>query len=106
MILARFERAAHGFCAFSVRGHAGYGVAGEDIVCASVSSAVMLTVNGITECAGIAAQVCVCEDEISCRLPKADDRGDLLINALHLHLTCLQEEYPENVQVSLCERQE
>ena len=34
---------------FVVSGHAGYAENGKDIVCASVSSAVQMAINGITE---------------------------------------------------------
>ena len=42
---------------FRVTGHAGYAESGSDIVCAGVTTAVQLVANGITECAGIIAEV-------------------------------------------------
>lgn len=99
MIDAQFEQSAQGFQSFSVRGHAGYGQAGEDVVCAAVSSAVMLTANGVTQCAGVAAQVEEREGEISCRLPRESGQGPLFLEALWLHLTCLEEQYPGCIRV-------
>ena len=99
MIDAQFEQSARGFEAFSVRGHAGYADAGEDVVCAAVSSAVMLTANGVTQCAGVPAQVEEGENLISCRLPKESGQGPLFLEALWLHLTCLQEQYPAFIRV-------
>ena len=49
MIEAEFLTYNGGFVGFSVSGHAGAGVFGKDVVCAAVSSAVMLTANTITD---------------------------------------------------------
>ncbi len=52
MICARFFRKNGSLSSVAaISGHAGFADAGEDIVCASVSSAVQLVANGITECA-------------------------------------------------------
>lgn len=49
MIKAEFLNYAGGYVGFSVSGHAGAGEYGHDIVCSAVTSAVMLTVNTITD---------------------------------------------------------
>lgn len=49
MIEAEFLNYNGALVGFSVSGHADSGVFGRDIVCASVSSAVMLTANTITD---------------------------------------------------------
>ncbi len=49
MIKAEFLKYAGGYVGFSVTGHAGAGEYGHDIVCAAVTSAVMLTANTITD---------------------------------------------------------
>ncbi len=49
MIDAEFLRYDGSFVGFSVSGHAGSGPFGKDIMCAAVSSAVMLTANTITD---------------------------------------------------------
>lgn len=48
MVNARFYRKNGLYCGFIISGHAG-GEFGQDIVCAAVSSAVMLTVNTLTD---------------------------------------------------------
>ena len=53
------------FSGFSVSGHAGYGSEGNDIVCAAVSSTVMLVCNTITEFFKANAEVKVMENEIT-----------------------------------------
>ena len=57
MITAQFQKSGQKFKAFSIEGHAGYADAGRDIVCASVTSAVQLTANAITEQFGEKAEV-------------------------------------------------
>ena len=102
MIEARFNKSGEELVGFSVTGHAGYDIEGFDIVCASVSSAVMLTCNAITEVFGIRADISAEDNLISCKTaPSAD--GSKLIESLLIHLTALSEEYPENVTVKISE---
>ena len=69
MITVRFQKSGSRLRAFSISGHAGYADAGQDIVCASVTSAVQLTANAITEQFGERAAVTVEENQISLLLP-------------------------------------
>jgi len=83
-----------------VVGHAGFADLGEDIVCASVSSAVQLCANGITEVLCENAQVSVCENEVSITLSKNSSTAAVaFIEALRLHLTILREQFPENIEI-------
>ena len=97
MICAVFS----GFWAVKITGHAGLADYGKDIVCASVSSAVQLCANGITEILRENAQVNVCENEVSIKLPKdASTAAVAFIQALRLHLTILKEQFPENIEIT------
>lgn len=49
MIKAVFAVKGEKFIGFTVKGHSGYAESGNDIICAGVSSALMLTVNTITD---------------------------------------------------------
>ena len=102
MINASFLRSGGRLSGFSVTGHAGYGDEGTDIVCAGVSSAVMLICNAVTVVYGIGADVSIRENEISLRSDGSGD-ADRLISALQLHLEALSEEYPENISVNISE---
>lgn len=87
---------------FRLKGHAGAGVSGNDIVCAAVSSAAYMVANTITEVLRISADVFV------------DDRGEMRLDApldeapkcqeillgFRLHLLELEKEYPKNLKVS------
>ena len=77
MICADFFRNKHDkLVGFRITGHAGYADHGEDICCASVSSAVMLTANTVTEAFKINAKVAVEENEIILKLE--NDKAELL----------------------------
>lgn len=49
MTRATFVRKDGLLCGFTLRGHAGAGVSGTDVVCAAISSAAYLAANTITE---------------------------------------------------------
>lgn len=104
MITVHFGRSSQGLVAFSISGHAGYADAGQDIVCASVTSAVQLTANAITEQFGVNAKVTVDENKISLRLPTGAKKGaQLLLEALFEHLTVLSEDYKNTIQIIVSE---
>ncbi len=102
MIEARFTASRGKLCGFSVSGHSGYDSEGADIVCASVSSAVMLICNALTEVFGVKAKVEQKENLITCKVPE-EDAAQKLLEALRLHLELLAEDYPENVTVKISE---
>ena len=89
---------------FSLSGHAGYGKAGEDIVCAAVSSAAYLTVNTVTEILHADAQVSAEDGEMYVRVSRssiADCRS--IFAGFKLHMIGLEEQYSENIRVSYLE---
>ena len=81
---------------FLISGHSGFAENGEDIVCASVSSAAYMVANTITEILKVNAEI-----EVN------DGRMKLIVNEEHrhiakdillglkLHLEGLEEQYPE-----------
>ena len=108
MIRAEFFSKAGRLTGFSVSGHAGYADAGEDIVCAAVSSAVQLTANGITEVLGVKARVTAENDTVSLKmdsLPREDAEtlfryvihGSFAVNRAHNFVK--DEKWPHDVQM-------
>ena len=69
MIFAEFFIKNSAYVGFKFKGHAGYDDFGNDIVCASVSSAVQLTANTITEFFGIDAALMI-DSSSDVNLPK------------------------------------
>ena len=105
MICVRFMTTASGeIVGFSVDGHADYGEAGTDIVCAAVSSAAYMTANTITEVLHADAQVSVDEGEMLVRVTRSQAAScrDILAG-FKLHMIGLEEQYPENIRVSYLE---
>ena len=73
---------------FSLQGHAGYGEAGQDIVCSAVSS----------------ASLRVGEGEMFFRIePKDEPRCRELLQGFKLHLQSLEEQYPSALRVAYME---
>jgi hypothetical protein rflaF_00230 len=102
MITASFKMTEDGrsIKAFCVKGHSGYADAGNDIVCASVSSAVMLTVNTAAEFFGIDLDINVDEGDIRCEVKEISENSDRLLNSLKAHLSEVSNEFPNNLKVT------
>ena len=104
MIRVEFTKSGELLTSFSVSGHAGYDDYGHDIVCASVSSAVQLTANGITAVLKLPAKVDVEENLIRVTLPSRQrEKGQPFLQALLLHLRLLAQDYEGTIQVNLSE---
>ena len=91
---------------FDSQGHSGYAEAGEDIVCAAITSAIRLVDATINDVLGLAASVKVKENEalISLRLPgglapTAESTCQALLTGLMVYFAELHDEYPENIEV-------
>ena len=102
MIYAVFESENGRFCKCSVKGHAGFADAGQDIVCAAVSSAVQLTANLITETFQEQAEVSADDNLISIVLKHPDaGNGFLILEGLLTHLQCISEDYPRTIKLKI-----
>lgn len=90
---------------FSMQGHADYGEAGQDIVCAAVSSSAYLVVNTLTEVRHVAPlSLRVGEGEMFFRVePKDEPLCRDLLQGLKLHLQALEEQYPGCLKVGYLE---
>ena len=97
MIKAVFSLSDEQFIGFTVKGHAGAAQHGQDIICAGVSSAVMLTINTITDFIGAEANVDISPEKegyaaLSLTKPY-DENASLMIKSFFAHLSILEEEY-------------
>ena len=91
---------------FQVEGHSGLAEAGEDVLCAAITSAVRLTECAVNDVLGLEAAVKVSQKDaaISLRLPnklegEANAVCQTLLTALMLYFVQLQEEYPQHIIV-------
>ena len=106
MIEATFHMEGSRIESFKVEGHSGLAPAGEDILCAAVTSAVRLTECAVNDVLGLEASVKVKSEKalISLKLPVGlgqtnESTCQTLLTALMLYLSQLHEEYPENIIV-------
>lgn len=95
MVTAKFLKKQGLYAGFIISGHAGSAEYGQDIVCAGVSSAVMLAVNTITEFFCSDAKVRNEENKIGLLLinPEDDVNARTVLYSLKTHLELLAEEY-------------
>ncbi len=102
MIHAVFQSKYGKFSYFSIHGHAGFADAGQDIVCAAVSSAVQLIANLITETFQESAEISSEHNKIQINLNFPDSgAGSSLLQALQMHLQYIAEEYPNTIQITI-----
>ena len=101
MISIDFFAAQGALTGFSAHGHADTAPYGEDIVCAAVSSACLLTANTITEVLHLPAAAEMKDGFLQLRL--SGDTAQALLQGLKLHLSALSEQYPQSIQVLISE---
>lgn len=82
-----------------ISGHAGYDEYGKDIVCASVSSVIMTTVNSIMNIDNSSISYMDDGDKIIIEKLNDNDIVDKLLNTMILILKDLEEQYKENIKV-------
>ena len=83
----------------SILGHADYAEYGKDIVCASVSSIVMCSVEAIASFDTSTIDIKQSKDKLDIIIKKEDNITNKLINNM---LNCLQElekKYPKNIEI-------
>jgi uncharacterized protein YsxB (DUF464 family) len=103
MITAVFYKKGVIYSGFKVSGHAEYAEYGQDIVCASVSSAVQLTANLITEVFSLKSDVMVDGDAVTLEVAEVCKEAGLLIDGLRMHLELLSEEFENTIITKISE---
>ena len=83
----------------TVSGHSGYEERGKDIVCASVSSIVITTINAIIEIDNDAIDYSDLENKITIRILKDDEIVNKLINNMILLLEQLEKDYKDYIKI-------
>ncbi len=89
MIKAVFYRRKGKAAGFCITGHSDYAEAGSDIVCAAVSSAVMLVCNTVTDFFHDKARVSVGENRIVLRIFGDCPAAERLLRSLYTHLSII-----------------
>lgn len=87
---------------YDMRGHAGAGRAGRDVVCAAISSAAYYAANTLTEVLRLPAEVTVGGGSMRVILAKsAAGQAQPMLLGLKLHLDSLAEAYPDFLNVKV-----
>jgi len=105
MICTSFLTTAAGeLIGFHISGHSGQSDAGDDIICAAVSSAAYLTANTITDIIKADASVEASDGEMFVRVSEKDALScRTMFAGFKLHMIGLEEQYPQNINVSYME---
>ncbi|MDE5582298.1 MAG: ribosomal-processing cysteine protease Prp [Ruminococcus sp.] len=102
MICAEFYKSGGLFGGFEISGHSGYAESGEDIVCASVSSAVQLIVNILDE-SGCNPSANAVDNTVSCSVRSSEKNADVFIRVFRNHLESILEEFPDTIKITISE---
>lgn len=98
-------------CGFEMEGHACYNPGGPDVICASLSAASQMTVNGVLDATGYDYDELVREANAKDGILKVElDYYDIfydamvlvtqqLFKAFELYIVMLSEQFPDNVQI-------
>ena len=104
MTKCEFFREGARITGFCVSGHSGYAEAGQDIICASISTAVTMAEATINDVCGAKAKVRVKENDarITLTLPASCDEEEsvqAVLAGMMLYLCNLRDEYPDYIEV-------
>ena len=99
MIRINFRTRQGALCGFRITGHAGAGSAGEDIVCAAVSSAAYMTANTITDILSLPADIAVDDGFMDVTVTGDTAACQALLSGFRMHIEALQDQYPKRVQL-------
>ena len=84
---------------FQISGHADFAENGEDIVCASVSSAAYMAANTVTDIIRADAEAAADDGAMTLLVKEPCERTETVLKGLELHLKELSKQYPENIKI-------
>ena len=107
MITAVFYKKGSDFSCFRVSGHAGYDDYGYDIVCASVSSAVELAADLITDHFKIGAETEAADNVVTLKIAEISEEdqktASKIIEGLKVHLDFLGKSFERTIKTKISE---
>lgn len=103
MISIIFNKQDDKFVTMTVTGHADFDEIGDDIVCAGVSSIVFGALNGFDQMAKENFDIVVSENLITVNVIESACVTDKLLSFLQIQLKTVEEQYPENISITLME---
>ena len=97
MIRATFYKEEELFKGFEIKGHSGYADEGEDIICASVSSAAYMAANTVTDIIKAEADITVDDGYMKFSVDGDDDFIQVVLKGLFLHVNTLADDYSDYI---------
>ena len=87
---------------YEVSGHSTNDANDEEgrLVCSAVSSAVIMTANTLSDVLGAEVDVKVEDGYLKVTVKNPDDKSDLIIGGLELHMNALADEYKGNIKIT------
>ncbi len=102
-----FEKSTDKILKVNISGHAQFDDYGSDVVCASVSSLVIATVNALEEYVGIDTSVIIQNGATEFSINTDDTvksiQAQAIANMLYMALTGLEDEHEDYIQVTVTE---
>ncbi len=84
---------------FVIEGHSGSANAGQDIVCAAVSSAAYMAANTVTDILHCDVDAVIDDGYMKVMLKGDDHAAEDIFDGLRLHVSALSEEYPDFIRI-------
>ena len=103
MIKVKFYKADNDLIGFEAKGHSMSAPKGEDLICAFVSSACLMAANTVTEIVKLQATAQADDGYMKLMIKNSANSAQDILNGLMLHLTELQKDHPENINVIISE---
>lgn len=103
MIVAEFFKKSDEIKGFKINGHAGYEDYGKDIACASVSSAIQMASNAITDVFGFEAEISANNNTVFLKTNSSDIILQKLYKALIIQLELLSQDFNETIKIKYTE---
>ena len=103
MIKVKFYKRDVNLIGFEANGHSMSAPHGEDLICAFVSSACLMTANTITDVIHLEATAEADDGYLKLMIKSSANSAQDILNGLKLHLTELQKDYPDNINVIISE---
>lgn len=103
MITVEIHRQDDALIGYTVNGHADTAPAGEDIVCAAVSSAAYLVANTITEIILAPAEATADDGYMHLIVLDHTDACQSILQGFLLHMQQMQTQYPDRVHLTITE---
>ena len=103
MISIHFFKDGNFMTGFECKGHSMRAQHGQDVLCAFVSSACYMTANTVTEVMQLDADAAASDGYMRLAIKASPQKAQDILNGMCLHMTALEKDYPENIQVTITE---